>query len=251
VASALIAPRVAEHIGWHATMGLAIIPATLVLVAFRLLAKEPPAPAKRLTVGAFAAQLREGDTWRLCGLYAVTFGCFVGFSSFLPIFFHDQYGLSKVAAAGVAAAGGGAGSLVRPLGGHLADRFGGTRVLAAVFAVAAPLLLVISDLPGVTVAAIAFPLAMGALGLGNGATFQLVGLRFRERVGVVTGLVGAAGGVGGFLLPIALGSLHDRFGGYGAGLRLVGLVVLGAFIAVALLRPAWRRGWARLAEAPV
>src|SRR6201991_1850010 len=78
VASALIAPRVAEHIGWHATMGLAIIPASLVLVAFRFLAKEPPAPASRLTLAAFADQLREGDTWRLCGLYGVTFGAFVG-----------------------------------------------------------------------------------------------------------------------------------------------------------------------------
>ena len=92
---------------------------------------------------------------------------------------------------------------------------------------------------------------MAALGVGNGATFQLVGLRFRARVGVVTGLVGAAGGVGGFLLPIALGSLHDSFGGYGAGLRVISFVVLGAFIAVNVLRPAWRRGWGRLAEAPV
>src|ERR1700754_437277 len=78
VAAALIAPRLAEHIGWHATMGLAIIPASLVLVAFRFLAKEPPAPASRLTLAAFADQLREGDTWRLCGLYGVTFGAFVG-----------------------------------------------------------------------------------------------------------------------------------------------------------------------------
>src|SRR3954468_24180948 len=59
VVCALVAPRLAEHVGWHATMGLAIIPALLVLCAFRFLAKEPPAPAKRLTVGAFAAMLRE------------------------------------------------------------------------------------------------------------------------------------------------------------------------------------------------
>src|SRR5262245_30393093 len=78
VACALIAPRLAEHVGWHATMGLASIPAVLVLIAFRFLASEPPAPAHRLTLGAFGAMLREGDAWRLCGLYAVTFGCFVG-----------------------------------------------------------------------------------------------------------------------------------------------------------------------------
>jgi NNP family nitrate/nitrite transporter-like MFS transporter len=195
--------------------------------------------------------LREGDTWRLCGLYAVTFGAFVGFSSFLPIFFHDQYGLSKVDAASVAAIGGAAGSILRPLGGHLADRIGGTRVLTVVYGLAAPLLLLLSGMPSLTFAAIGFPLVMGVLGLGNGATFQLVGLRFRSRVGVVTGLVGAAGGLGGFFLPLALGGLHDSMGGYGAGLTLVAIVALAAFIAVGVLRPAWRRGWGAMAEAPV
>src|SRR6201991_828534 len=221
VACALVAPRLAEHIGWHATMGVAAIPAVLVLVAFRLLAKEPPAPARRLTLGAFAEMLREHDAWRLCGLYAVTFGCFVGFSSFLPIFFHDQYGLSKVDAASLAAIGGAAGSFVPPFGGHLADRFGGTRVLTVVYGLAAPLLLLLSGMPSLSWAAVGFPVLMAALGLGNGATFQLVGLRFQARIGVVTGLVGAAGGLGGFLLPIALGGLHDSMGGYGHGPSLL------------------------------
>ena len=89
---------------------------------------------------------------------------------------------------------------------------------------------------------------MGTLGLGNGATFQLVGLRFRARIGVVTGLVGAAGGLGGFLLPIALGSLHDRFGGYGAGLTLAAFVVAVAFVGVG--RPARRPGAAAGARPP-
>ena len=225
VACALLAPRIAEHIGWHQTMGLAAIPAVLVLIAFRLLAKEPPPPATRLTMGAFGEMLSQGDTWRLCGIYAVTFGGFVGLSSFLPIFFHDQYGLSKVDAAAIAAMGGAAGSLLRPFGGHLADRIGGTRVLTFVFGAVAPLLLLLSAMPGLTLAAIGFPLVMGVLGLGNGATFQLVGLRFGARIGVVTGLVGAAGGLGGFMLPIALGSLHDSMGGYGAGLSLVAMAV--------------------------
>src|SRR3954452_5871789 len=245
VACALIAPRLAEHVGWHAVMGFAIIPALLVLVAFRVLASEPPAPAQRLTAGAFLEMLGETDTWKLCGLYAVTFGGFVGLSSFLPIFFHDQYGLTKVDAASLAAIGGAAGSFVRPFGGHLADRFGGTRVLTFVYGVAAPLMLFLSSIPSLALAGIGFPLVIAALGLGNGATFQLVGLRFRARIAVVTGLVGAAGGLGGFLLPIALGSMHDSLG-YGGGLTLVATVVLVAFGAVTLLlRPAWRRSWAR------
>ena len=140
---------------------------------------------------------------------------------------------------------------MRPFGGHLADRFGGTRVLTIVYGVAAPLLLFLSSIPSLTLAAIGFPLVMGTLGLGNGATFQLVGLRFRARIAVVTGLVGAAGGLGGFMLPIALGSLHDRFNGYGAGLTIAAFVVAVAFVGVAVLRPAWRRGWGTTAEAPV
>ena len=251
VACALLAPRLAEHVGWHGVMGLALIPVGLVLIAFRLLAKEPPAPAKRLTLGAFGEMLGEGDTWKLCALYAVTFGGFVGLSSFLPIFFHDEYGLSKVDAASLAAIGGAAGSFVRPFGGHLADRFGGTRVLAVVYGVAAPVLLALSTMPTLLWAGIGFPIVMAFLGLGNGATFQLVGLRFHARIGVVTGLVGAAGGLGGFMLPIALGSLHDSFGGYGAGLSLVAGVVAVAFVGVQFVRVVWRRGWGATAEAPV
>jgi len=251
VATALIAPRLAEHVGWHGVMGLALIPAVIVLFTFRLLAKEPPAPAQRLTAKAFLEMLGQSDTWKLCALYGVTFGGFVGLSSFLPIFFHDQYGLSKVDAASLAAIGGAAGSFVRPFGGHLADRFGGTKVLTVVYGVAAPLLFFLSSLPTLTLAAIGFPIVMAFLGLGNGATFQLVGLRFRARIAVVTGLVGAAGGLGGFLLPIALGSLHDRFGGYGAGLSIAAIVVAVAFVGVNVVRVGWRRGWATTAEAPV
>jgi NNP family nitrate/nitrite transporter-like MFS transporter len=114
-----------------------------------------------------------------------------------------------------------------------------------------PLLLFLSSIPSLTLAAVGFPLVMGTLGLGNGATFQLVGLRFRARIAVVTGLVGAAGGLGGFLLPIALGSLHDSFGGYGAGLSIAAVVVAVAFVGVNVLRVVWRRGWGAAAEAPV
>jgi NNP family nitrate/nitrite transporter-like MFS transporter len=203
-------------------------------VAFALLAKEPPAPAVPVRPRDLRNVLRERDAWRLCGLYAVTFGGFVGLSSFLPIFFHDQYGLSKVDAASLAALGGACGSFVRPFGGHLADRLGGTRVLTCVYGLAAPVLLFLAGMPSIGFAAVGFPLVMGALGLGNGAVFQLVGLCFGARIGVVTGLVGAAGGIGGFLLSIAFGSLPS----YGAALTLAATVVVVALVAVTRKR-AW------------
>ncbi len=244
VITTLLAPRLAEQIGWHAVMGVALIPVSLALVAFLLLAKEPPAPATPLTRAAIAETLRERDAWRLCGMYAVTFGSFVGLASFLPIYFHDEYGLSKVDAATLTAVGAAFGSFVRPLGGHLADRFGGTAVLTGVYGIAGALLLFVSAIPPLGAAAVAFPLTMAALGTGNGAVFQLVGLRFADRIGVLTGLVGAAGGVGGFFLPTLLGLTKDLAGSYGVGLAIIAGVTTSALIAVLLVRGAWQRSWA-------
>jgi NNP family nitrate/nitrite transporter-like MFS transporter len=221
VLTTLAAPRIAEQLGWHAVFGLALIPITLVWAAFAVLAKEPPRPARPARISDLRDVLRERDAWRLCGLYSVTFGGFVGLSSFLPIFFHDQYALTKVDAASLVAVGAALGSLLRPVGGYLADRHGATPVLTAVFGVAAALLLFTSALPALGATAIAFPLAMGTLGIGNGAVFQLVGLHYRERIGIVTGIVGAAGGLGGFLLPIVLGVGRDAIGSYGPGLGAI------------------------------
>jgi len=221
VLTTLAAPRIAEQLGWHAVFGLALIPITLVWAAFAVLAKEPPRPARPARISDLRDVLRERDAWRLCGLYSVTFGGFVGLSSFLPIFFHDQYALTKVDAASLVAVGAALGSLLRPVGGYLADRHGATPVLTAVFGVAAALLLFTSALPALGAMAIAFPLTMGTLGIGNGAVFQLVGLHYRERIGIVTGIVGAAGGLGGFLLPIVLGVGRDAIGSYGPGLGAI------------------------------
>jgi NNP family nitrate/nitrite transporter-like MFS transporter len=239
VLTTLAAPRLAEHVGWHAVFGLALIPVLLVWVAFALLAKEPPAPAKPVRVHDLRAILRERDAWRLCGLYAVTFGSFVGLASFLPIFFHDQYGLSKVDAATIVAVGGALGSFLRPLGGALADRHGGTTVLTAVFGIGAALLLFSSALPALGAAAVAFPLVMGTFGIGNGAVFQLVGMRYRERIGVLTGLVGAAGGLGGFFLPTILGTARDAFGSYGPGIGAIAAVAAVALCGTLVVRGTW------------
>lgn len=249
VITTLAAPRLAEAYGWHAVFGLALVPVCLALTAFLLLAKEPPPPAKPLTAERLRAVLGERDAWRLCGLYMATFGGFVGLTSFLPILLHDQFGVTMVQAATITAAGAALGSLLRPVGGHLADRHGGTTVLAGVFGAAGALLLFVSGLPPVGATALGFIATMGALGLGNGAAFQLVGTRFGDRIGVVTGLVGAAGGVGGFLLPVALGGLRDLAGSYGAGLAAVSLAMACALVGVLALRGTWRLSETELARA--
>jgi NNP family nitrate/nitrite transporter-like MFS transporter len=249
VITTLAAPRLAEAYGWHAVFGLALIPVLLALVAFILLAKEPRAPDRPLTLAEVRRVVAERDAWRLCGLYAVTFGGFVGLASFLPILLHDEYGLTKVDAATVTAAGAALGSLLRPLGGHLADRAGGLAVLTSVYGVGAALLLFVSGLPPAGAAGLAFVATMAALGVGNGAVFQLVGLRFGDRIGVLTGLVGAAGGLGGFFLPSVLGGVHDLTGSYGPGLALIAGVAAAALLGTLALRGAWRSTVAVAAEA--
>ena len=124
-----------------------------------------PRPSRPVRVARPARRRsRERDAWRLCGLYAVTFGGFVGLASFLPIFFHDQYGLSKVDAATIVAVGAALGSLLRPLGGHLADRArrhdGAHRRLRRRRGAAAVRL---RRCPPLGAAAVAFPLVMGTL----------------------------------------------------------------------------------------
>lgn len=240
VIATLVAPRVAEHTGWHAVMGMALVPVTLAFLSYALLAKEPPRAARPLTVSAMARLMGEPDARRMAGLYSVTFGGFVGLATFLPILLHDQYGLTKVQAATIAAAGGAVGSLLRPVGGHLGDRLGGTTVLSGVLGVAAAGLLFVSGLPAVGATAVAFVVTMGALGVGNGAVFQLVGLRFGESIGAMTGIVGAAGGFGGFVLPFALGAIKQLTGSYGAGLALLAAIAASALLTVRVVRGAMR-----------
>ena len=239
VLTTLAAPRLAEQVGWHAVFGLALIPVVIVWVTFALLAKEPPAPTRPVRTSDLRTTLKEADAWRLCGLYAVTFGAFVGLASFLPIFFHDQYGISKVDAATIVAVGAALGSFLRPLGGYLADKQGGTTVLTGVYGVGAALLLFASALPVLGAAAVAFCLTMATFGIGNGAVFQLVGLRYREKVGVVTGIVGAAGGLGGFFLPTILGTARDAFGSYGPGIGAIAALTATALAGTLVVRGTW------------
>jgi NNP family nitrate/nitrite transporter-like MFS transporter len=240
VIAALAAPRLAEHVGWHGTFALAMVPVALAWVAFALLAKEPPrAAAGGTSTGGALSLLREGDPRWLCAFYLVTFGGFVGLSGYLPIFFVDRFDLTKVTAGGFAALCAVAGSLLRPVGGALSDRLGGTRVLAAVLVVAGCGAAILATLPGLGITvALLFGL-LGLLGMGNGAVFQLVGRRVPERVGAMTGLVGAAGGLGGFLLPFGFGWLASTTDTFTAGFALLAGVAGVAALAVAGRDRAW------------
>jgi NNP family nitrate/nitrite transporter-like MFS transporter len=244
VIAALAAPRLAEHYGWHNVFGLALIPILCTLIVYLLLAKESPTQPAPQRLAAYLAVLRERDAWWFNLFYMVTFGGFVGLASFLAIFFHDEYGLSRIAAGNVTALCVCAGSFVRPVGGHLADRLGGIRLLTLLFGVIGLFMFALSQLPILPLAALLLFLSMALLGMGNGAVFQLVPQRFQQQIGVATGLVGATGGLGGFLLPTLLGTLKDLRGSYSAGFLLFGLAALSALLLLLAVQRTWQQSWA-------
>lgn len=232
VLAALFAPRLAEHVGWHAVFGLALIPILATLAVFALLARDAPARQSPPAIRDYLASLRRRETLWFCILYSVTFGGFVGLSSYLGIFFRDEYGVSKVHAGDLTAACVLAGSGFRPLGGAIADRLGGLSVLGVMLGVVALLFMALSSTPPLWMALPLLVATMGALGIGNGSVFQVIPQAFGREIGAVTGLVGAAGGVGGFYLTNVLGSLRESTGSFGPGfvsfaaLAVVGLLVV-------------------------
>lgn len=239
--AALTAPRLAEHVGWHGVFGLAALPVALAWVAFALLAAEPPRSAA--PTGGLRALAREPDARWLCAFYMVSFGGFVGLSGYLPMFFVDRFGITKVAAAGFTALCAAAGSLLRPIGGAISDRVGGTRVFVGVLALVGGLSTVLSSQPSLALTVALLFTLLGALGVANGAVFQLVPQRYPSRVGAMTGLVGAAGGVGGFLLPFGLGALRAGTGAFAAGFVVYALVGGVSALAMMQRQRTWRAAW--------
>ncbi len=244
VLAALVLPRLAAHYGWQGAIGWLLLPVAAVAVVFVWGARESPHVPPRRPLRAYATLIGELDTFWFCLFYAITFGGFIGLASFLGIFFHDQYGLDNVAAADLTAACVFLGSFMRPVGGALADRLGGVRMLRVVYAGVAVLLAGLATLPPAWLAAILFGAALALLGAGNGAVFQLVPLRFQRDVGVVTGLVGAAGGLGGFFLPSLLGALRDLAGTYAAGLAVLSAISLWGMTLVLAVNGGWQLTWA-------
>ena len=254
VVANLVAPRVAAIVGWHNVLALTMIPLALVLVAFSALAKDSPMRVARQSLGTYLGILRARELWWFCLFYSVTFGGYVGLSSFMPLLLRDQYHLSAVNAGYLTALAALAGSVLRPVGGWVADRLGGVRLLSVLLAGIGAMYLAASRLPSIAPMFAVLVMAMVCLGLGNGAVFQLVPQCFRRQIGIATGVVGAVGGLGGFMLPTMLGQFKQRSGSFGTGFVVLGAVAL---LTLALLRVLmamsehWQSSWRIVGPADV
>lgn len=244
VFAALIAPVLAASFGWTNVFGFALVPLILTLIAFSLMARNAPERSKPKSRADYLKALGDRDSWWFMFFYSVTFGGFIGLASALPGYFNDQYGLSPVTAGYYTAACVFGGSLMRPLGGALADRFGGIRTLSFMYAVAAICIAAVGfHLQSSWAALGLFVSAMLGLGAGNGAVFQLVPQRFRKEIGVMTGLIGMAGGIGGFLLAAGLGAIKQNTGDYQLGLWLFALLGVLAWFGLLNVKRRWRTTW--------
>src|SRR6266852_960367 len=235
----LFGPILAQWVGWHAVFGLALIPVIFTLLVFVLLAKDSPNQPAPKPLVAYAAVLRLADTWWFCLFYSVTFGGFVGLAVFLNSFFHLQYGLDRVQAGYFATGCVIAGSFLRPVGGYLADRYGGIRMLTFLYVGVGIMMLGLSTLPPLALGTALMFCGMGMLGMGNGSVFQLVPQRFPKEIGVITGIVGAAGGLGGFFLPNLLGSLRQLTGTFSGGFLVFALVGLASAAILVYVGRTW------------
>jgi NNP family nitrate/nitrite transporter-like MFS transporter len=205
-------------------------------------------PPTTSLVSRINANARLPITWQACILYAVSFGGYVAFSVYLPAYLTTEYDLTPADAANRMAGFVVVAVIMRPVGGWASDRLGPIPVLAATYVVVVIGAAVAAPAPLLEwTGTVAFLSMAAALGAGSGATFALVAIATDPpRVGGVTGLVGAAGGLGGFFPPLLMGYIYGETSSYAIGL---GLLSATAAVTLALTLTIVRRTAARAEEA--
>jgi NNP family nitrate/nitrite transporter-like MFS transporter len=246
VLAVLLAPPLAERFGWQSVYGLAAIAMLLPMAVMWFAAKEPPDIERKQSLRQHVGCLFERDGWAFSLIYVVTFGGFIGLASFLPTYFHDQFGVTKVDAGRLTMLATLMGSAVRIVGGAIADRIGGVATLQAV------LLLVAATLVGcglaghsLALSTLLLMLCFAALGAGNGALFQLVPLRWPLATAVAGSMIGEIGALGGGLVPNAMGQSQQLGGTFLWGFVAFALLALAMLAALRLLGRRWAGTWAR------
>ena len=257
----LFAPKIAEIWGWQAVFLVAAIFSLLVFVTYVLIAKDAPKEVyvpRPKNVLDYIRLLKDRDTWWFNLFYAVSFGAFVGFAMYMKVYLMamhfdemEMFGLEVMGEDNIHVVAGYfaafcimAGALLRPVGGAIADRIGGIRSLY-IFLTSVAVLIFINAFISLSFwfAIIIMFLIMANLGMANGALFQLVPQRFSKDIGIMTGIIGAAGALGGVAILEILGASTLMFGDYTIGFMFIATNTLIAIAGVSLVKKRWRTTW--------
>ncbi len=257
----LFAPKIAELWGWESVFLVGAVMAIVTFIAYAFIAKDAPADvytARPKKLKDYGKLLKDKDTWWFSLFYAISFGGFVGFAGYMKVYLMNTYqadmsafGIDvfnetnvKVIAGYFGALCIFAGAVLRPFGGATADKIGGIKALYFFYGMVTLLVTITAtvELPFFLAIFVLF-LIMANLGMANGSVFQLVPQRFGKDIGIMTGLVGCAGGLGGTALIKTLGWSKGTFGGYTEGFLIFAGVVVIALIGLSLVKTRWRTTW--------
>jgi NNP family nitrate/nitrite transporter-like MFS transporter len=238
----LFAPPLAMHYGWHAVYGIAAFFMLIPMIVMIVFAKEPP-DRERQTLKEHLSCLLERDGWSFNFIYIITFGGFIGLANFLPTYFHDQFGVTKVEAGQLTMLAALMGSAIRVVGGWAADKWGGVNILTMVFGFVILSIIMAAFPIGVTGTTILFMFTFAALGAGNGALFQLVPLRWPLATAVAGSMIGEIGALGGSFIPNAMGLSKQNTGSFFWGFISFAILAVLAFIVLRVSQRKWTAKW--------
>jgi MFS transporter, NNP family, nitrate/nitrite transporter len=243
--SVLVAPPLATWLGWQAVYGVAAAAMVLPMVVMVVFAKEPPDVDAHASLRQHVACLFEKDGWAFSLIYGVTFGGFIGLTTFLPTYYHDQFGVTKIQAGQLTMLAAFMAAAVRVVGGWISDRWGGVNTLTVVLVcVACSLVAVSFASSSLTLTTLLLMLCFAALGAGNGALFQLVPLRWPTTTAVAGSMIGEIGALGGGLVPNAMGLSKQHLGTYSWGFVLFALLAVIMLAVMRRMQIRWTRTWA-------
>lgn len=243
--SVLIAPPLAQAFGWQTVYGLAALAICLPMIVMIVFAKEPPDVDSHASFREHIACLFEKDGWAFSLIYGITFGGFIGLTTFLPTYFYDQFHVSKVEAGQLTMLAAFMGAALRIFGGWMSDRWGGINMLTGVLVIVVVTLVACGGVSeSLAATTLLFMVCFAALGAGNGALFQLVPLRWPASTAVAGSMIGEIGALGGGLVPNAMGLSKQYFGSYFYGFVLFAGLAVAVLLMMRVMQLRWTRTWA-------
>lgn len=243
--AALVAPPLAQAYGWQTVYGFAAVASLVPMLVVAFMAKEPPDRDEHASMKEHLACLLESDGWVFSLIYVVTFGGFIGLATFLPTYYYDQFGVSKVQAGQLTMLAALMGAVVRVFGGWISDHWGGVNTLTVVLVVVAFALVGVGlSSNSLALTTLLLIVCFAALGAGNGALFQLVPLRWPTSTAVAGSMIGEIGALGGGMVPTLMGQAKQNVNSFLPGFVAMAVFSLLMLVVMRKMQVRWTRTWA-------